>query len=91
MIHDEAFQGHDPDRLIDKGTRTIALTWAVAGATANAREWVVLFDRAKGFPVAALGDKRNVALGSLVSGARIPAGRGAELLDCICVGNRLGI
>ena len=74
VINHEAFERHNTHRLIDHPAGAFALAWVVAGSTADTREGIVFFDHPQGFPVASLGDQRNVTLGALLCWTGVPAG-----------------
>ncbi len=63
----------------------------VADPPADGGEGVILQDGAVGVGVAALGNEGHVALRSLVNGATVAAGRSAQFLDGVSVGDGLGV
>ena len=78
-------------RLVELAAAAGFLAEVLADAPADGRERVVLLDHAVGVGEAALADQGDVALGALVGGAGVAAGRRAALLDGVGVGDGLGI
>ena len=91
FIGDEALEGADVDRLIHLGAIASRLAAMVTDTPANAREGIVHFDDAQRVRPTSLANQSDVALGALMSGAGVAAGRDAALLDGESVRHRLRV
>ena len=91
LIHHEALEGHDGNGLIHFVAGALVLAAVITDATTDSRERIVLFDDAVCLGVPFFADEGDVALGALVDGTGVAAGRRAPFLDGVGVGRGLGV
>jgi hypothetical protein len=90
-VGDEALEGADVDRFVDQPAVAGVFAAVVADPAADPGEGVVFLDDPQRVGVTPFADQGDVALGALPGGAGVAAGRDAQFLDGVGVGDGLRV